>query len=423
MIQKFRYKFIALSTAALTVVLITLIGGIVSISYFNANRQVTNVLKVLVANDGQLDRTSANQPTVKHQLGNQATPESLFQYRYFAVFYDPHGHVTRVNSQHIATVTPHQINLLARWARQRPNQQGRLRFQGTTYAYQVTKKATGTSAIIFLDQSVIMAATDNLFHLAVFLGLVSLGLFTLILIAFSKRAIRPIIEAENRQKEFITNAGHELKTPLAIIAANNELAELMNGESEWTQSTKEQVARLTRLITTLIALARFDERPSMTITAVDASATVQRAATSFKPVITQDQKHFHYQISPHLQVQADENYFYELCNILLDNAAKYCDPGGQVRLKLWESRTSRTIVLEIGNTYAAGENVDYSRFFDRFYRQDQSRHQAETQKRGFGVGLSMAQMIVTAFHGRINAHYKNRMLYFTVRLKGRRQTN
>lgn len=421
MIQKFRTRFIALSTTALAIVLMTLIGGIVSISYFNATRQVNNVLQFLVDHDGQLDRASANRPTVKRQLGNQAAQEGLFQYRYFAVFYDAQGHITRVNSQHIATVTPQQISQLAHWARQRPNQRGHLYYRGTTYAYQLARRAHGTSAIIFLDKSVIMAATNDLFRLAAFLGLMSLILFTLILVAFSRRAIQPIIETEQRQKQFITNAGHELKTPLAIIAANNELAELMNGESEWTQSTKEQVSRLTRLINTLISLARFDERPAMTITTVDASATVQRAATSFKAMITQDQKHFHYQISPHLQVQADENYFYELCNILLDNATKYCDPKGQVHLTLRESRTNRAVVLEIGNTYAAGKDVDYSRFFDRFYRQDQSRHQ-QGQQRGFGIGLSMAQMIVKSFHGRINARYKNQMLYFTVRLKGRRQS-
>ncbi|WP_238137769.1 histidine kinase dimerization/phospho-acceptor domain-containing protein [Limosilactobacillus fermentum] len=119
-----------------------------------------------------------------------------------------------------------------------------------------------------------MASANELMKIAAAMGIVSLLLFTLVLIAFSNRAIQPIIEAEKRQKEFITNAGHELKTPLAIIETNTELSEIISGETEWATSNKQQVARLTRLINNLISLARFDEQPEMTIATIDASAAV-----------------------------------------------------------------------------------------------------------------------------------------------------
>ena len=189
---------------------------------------------------------------------------------------------------------------------------------------------------------------------------------------------------------------------------------MISGETEWTTSNKQQVARLTRLINNLISLARFDEQPEMTIATIDASAAVQRAADSFEAMITHEGKGFSTNIAPGVKVRADENYFYELCNILLDNANKYCDDGGKVSVLLRENKTTRAVTLEVGNTYAEGKAIDYTKFFNRFYRDDTSHN---SKNRGYGIGLSMAQTLVHAFKGKISARYKNQTLYFTIRLK------
>ncbi len=111
------------------------------------------------------------------------------------------------------------------------------------------------------------------------------------------------MQAEKRQKEFITNAGHELKTPLSIIKANTELQELMNGKSEWTTSNEQQVDRLTRLINNLISLARMEEQPKVTLTTIDASATFKRATDSFKAIIMQEDKTFKVKVMPGLKIR------------------------------------------------------------------------------------------------------------------------
>ena len=128
--------------------------------------------------------------------------------------------------------------------------------------------------------------------------MVSLVLYPVILILFSRRAIRPIIEAEQRQKEFITNAGHELKTPLTVISANTEMQELTNGETELTTSTKEQVSRMTKLINYLVSLARLQEQPQMNIVPVDASAVVDRAVAGFKNVAANAGHRFEAAVAP-----------------------------------------------------------------------------------------------------------------------------
>ena len=134
--------------------------------------------------------------------------------------------------------------------------------------------------------------------------MIVLVLYTTVLIAFSKRAIKPIIEAEHRQREFITNAGHELKTPLTVISANTEMQELTTGENEWTQSTRDQVTRLTRLINNLISLARIQEQPTLEITSVNISEISQRVADSFKSVEMLNNQQFQFNIKTHVHAQA-----------------------------------------------------------------------------------------------------------------------
>lgn len=260
-----------------------------------------------------------------------------------------------------------------------------------------------------------MSETREILHVSIALGILCLILYTAILIGFSKRAIKPIIQAEQRQREFITNAGHELKTPLTVIAANTEMQELTTGEDEWTQSNKEHVTRLTRLINNLISLARMEEQPNVAITDIDASAIAKRVADSFKGVAMQNHHQFRVNIQNDLHIQGDQNHFEELINILLDNTNKYCDDDGQIIITLNKNKRSKNVYLTVSNSYAAGKDVDYNKFFNRFYRADTS-HQIKHQS-GFGIGLSMAQRIVSLFHGKIKASYKNGMISFHITLR------
>ena len=258
MIQKIRRKFIIISTCALAVVLTTVIGSIIGTSYYWADQEVNTVLTTLANNQGNIPK----QPIA---VNGQAkyNREDLFQYRYFSVTFNSAGDIVNLNDNHISTVENTEIKNLAQQFRHR-QRQGHTFYEGTTYAYKrVTKK--GLTTIVFLDESLLMTRVNQIFKSAVVLGIASLALYTLLLALFSKQAIEPIIRAEKRQKEFITNASHELKTPLAIISANNEMVEMLNGESEWTQSNHQQINRLTQLINRLVSLARLDERPEMVI--------------------------------------------------------------------------------------------------------------------------------------------------------------
>ena len=233
MIQRLRNKFIAISTAALVIVLITIIGSMVSVSSIHAHRETNDILTLLSQHNGQLSTKNANE-AAKKRLGSRFNREELFQYRYFSANISKDGKSIKIDNSHILTVSPDAIADLAETVQQRGRTRGIIRYQGTSYAYKMVKKKNGQIGIVFLDQSMIFKNTHDLMLSGIVLGIISLILFEFVLVLSSKRAIKPVIEAEQRQKEFITNAGHELKTPLSIISANTELEEMMNGESEWT---------------------------------------------------------------------------------------------------------------------------------------------------------------------------------------------
>lgn len=257
MIQHFRRQFIIFSTCALTLVILTIIGSISAITYFQSRQEVKAVLTILVNNEGQMPAGRVkDQPAFIPQ--QHFTRESLSQYRFFSVTFPDDKGPAQVDNQHILSVSPAEIKRISQRVQGRSKSQGHVIYKKTVYAYK-QKHTAGQTTIVFLDESLLMVKTWGIIYIGLLLGGISLILYATILVLFSRRAIKPIIEAECRQREFITNAGHELKTPLTVIEANTEMEELTNGESELTTSTKQQVQRLTKLINHLVSLARLQE--------------------------------------------------------------------------------------------------------------------------------------------------------------------
>lgn len=254
-----------------------------------------------------------------------------------------------------------------------------------------------------------------LVRVAIVLGICALIVFAVILILVSRKAIKPITDTYHKQQEFITNAGHELKTPLAVISANTEMEEMLGNNSEWNESTKQQVAKLTKLINSLISLARAGETGEITLSKVDFSQIVEETTQDFKSVMKKNNLTYQISIREGIKVIAEKHTLAEILNILLDNARKYCDPGGKVQVKLTKGGAlNKSAILRVSNTYKEGKGQDYSHFFDRFYREDESHN---SKKGGLGIGLSMARELTEAFRGRISVHHKGDDIVFSVILK------
>ncbi len=409
MFRKIRFRFILIAALAISCILIAFIGVLNSVSIVRNNNEINTVLSILSNHKGEFPGTAQ---VIKEDSNRDINIADINQYQYYSYRLNKDEEVSTVNLKHINNVSQNDLEKMLDKVRL-SFKRGIFRYDGHVYSYQVKQnKTNGSYLVVVLDITRFTNERSDLFALSVQMSLYSLVFFILVVSLFSGFAIKPFVENYEKQKEFITNAGHELKTPLAIISANNELQELMTGETEWTKSTKDQVSRLTSLINQLVTLARLEERTDLVFEELDFSDLVQDAAEDFKALVIKDGKTFSMAIEPDLKVRGEHQSLFELVTILVDNANKYCDDEGTVTVRL--SRTNspiRKAKLEVSNTYKAGKNVDYSRFFERFYRKDESHN---SQKSGYGIGLSMAQSIVSIVEGKISVHYKGDTITFKV---------
>jgi signal transduction histidine kinase len=216
---------------------------------------------------------------------------------------------------------------------------------------------------------------------------------------FSKKAIKPVIETFEKQKQFVTDASHEIKTPLAIISANTDVLELCNGKSEWTDSIRNQTTRLSSLVANLLTLSKMEEvQPNLTICLFSLSDIVTQTATPFKILAETQNKQVEFDIAPNISYTGDESSIRMLISILMDNAIKYASDHGKIKISLYQQ--SKSLRLEVFNTCENLNEKELTKVFDRFYRMDSSRAR---ETGGYGIGLSIAKAIVHTHKAKITA--------------------
>ena len=411
MFRKLKIRFILLASAAIVCILLTMIAVLNYVRFLQTNGEIQAVLNILSANNGDFPSV---EETAESLQNDRITIDTIYQYRYFSVVYNEDKTLYSTNLDHLSNLSKEQALSYANKVIKNSRSSGVFKVGGQFYSYQITQDSkTKRYLLVVLDSTNYLESRNDFFWLSIQLCFYSFIFFVLVVSGFSNFAIRPYIKNYENQKRFITNAGHELKTPLAIISANTELQELMTGENEWTESTKDQVKRLSNLINQMVVLARLEEQPDVTLVDVNFSEVVKKVAGNFKSVIEKAGKKYEIKLQEDIHVKATEDELYELVSILIDNACKYCDEDGQIFVTLTKAKRGKRARLTVANSYADGKNVDYSRFFDRFYREDESHNQKQP---GYGIGLSMAESLVRIFKGRIWVSYKKGLIGFTVLL-------
>lgn len=411
MFRNLKIRFILLASAAIVCILLTMIAVLNSVRFLQTNGEIQAVLNILSANNGDFPSV---EETAESLQNDRITIDTIYQYRYFSVVYKEDKTLYSTNLDHLSNLSKEQALSYANKVIKDSRSSGVFKVGSQFYSYQITQDSkTKRYLLVVLDSTNYLESRNDFFWLSIQLCFYSFIFFVLVVSGFSNFAIRPYIKNYENQKRFITNAGHELKTPLAIISANTELQELMTGENEWTESTKDQVKRLSNLINQMVVLARLEEQPDVTLVDVNFSEVVKRVAGNFKSVIEKAGKKYEIKLQEDIHVKATEDELYELVSILIDNACKYCDEDGQIFVTLTKAKRGKRARLTVANSYADGKNVDYSRFFDRFYREDESHNQKQP---GYGIGLSMAESLVRIFKGRIWVSYKKGLIGFTVLL-------
>lgn len=415
MIHRLRRKFLILAFAAVVLILAGALGLINGITYMKMRSEVNTLLTAIVQNDGIMPSHQPGTSTeswLSDPEWYNDTPEFAHQTRYFSVIMDESGKIRRLNLSNISAFNELQALEIARSLADSTQSQGLFKNKRASYCYSVTPRTDGGKLVVVMDCTRDVGAVDAFMRYSLRFGLVCVLLYMLVLMFLSNYAIRPFVENVASQKRFITNAGHELKTPIAIISANAEALELISGKSQWTDNILFQVKRVTRLINELIMLAKMGEKNERELKkeTMDISHTFAEVVQSFAPVVEGEKKKLVTEIQPDILAETDPKYLYEIFTILLDNAAKYCDDGGTIRARL-ETHGKQGFRAQVSNDYKNGAGVDYSHFFERFYRGDESHN---SKKAGYGIGLSMAEEATRLLGGKIQVEYKDGVITFGV---------
>lgn len=396
MIRKLRIKLIIASMVSLLAVLLVIMSAINLVYYRQVIRDADSTLALLAENNGFFPKTNHEPPPDEPfpKKEPHLSPELPYETRYFFVTLSQDGSVQSVNTGKIAAVdTSDAIDYAQRvWEQDKK--------QGFTDQYRFLVDASSSETLIlFLDCSRGLDNFKTLFFACISVSFVGSLLVLLLLIFLSGRIVRPFLENYEKQKQFITDAGHELKTPLTILNADAEILSMDYGENEWVNDIQTQTKRLADLTNDLILLSRMEEEQTqLQMLELPLSDIAEETIAPFQAVARTQDKTLTLHIQPMLSMRGDEKSLRKLFSILLDNAVKYSSPQSTIFCTLEQQKN--LICLSVWNKVDHITKAQTEHLFDRFYRTDQSRN---SQTGGYGLGLSIALAIVTAHKGKITA--------------------
>lgn len=400
MIEKLRKRFILVTMAVVFLVMSVVLITLNTTNYYHTNERANQILTLLAENGGAFPEEDFLRKGSEAKPGslppNQAvSAETPFETRYFTVVANSNQQVTQIDTTRIQSVDSESGQIYA----EEILSSGNLKGYVDDFRYKVVEQIDGSFLLLFIDNQRDLQTVRSFLRNSLWIGFISLAFIFILVVYFSKKIVKPVQQNIDRQKQFITDAGHEIKTPLAIISANNDVQQLLNGKSEWSESTEKQIHRLNGLMESLLQLTQMEEdsyHPK--IEKVDISTVLRETSEPYVLIGEQKRVNVDLDIQSDLTTQAEPGSISKLCSILMDNANKYVREPGRIRVHL-SNQNGHKIRLVVSNTVnEMPQNFD--RLFDRFYREDQARKHSSG---GYGIGLSLAAAIVESYHGEIKA--------------------
>lgn len=410
MIRRLRVKMIAIMMGVLVLVFAIVFLTLNIFMQSSTVRQTDHLLQSIAEQDGLPAPPAGSMPQREDAPAQfpAPDPDMMRMGRFFYVKVDAQGEVLEAYVERMYDFTREEALALAQTALAGSRDRG----TASNMQFLIAEKPYGAIAV-FAERGIQARMLTQLIEISLYVAggtLVLLFGFSLLL---SKWAVAPVASAFDRQRRFISDAGHELKTPLTIISANAEVLENEIGANTRLSYIQAQTRRMSLLVHDLLTLARADEREARPqMTELDLSNLVQKATLEFESSAFEAGRSLDYDIAAGIRCQGDASQLKRLVSILVDNAIKHSEPGGQVRVTL--ARAGERPRLAVRNTGPGISEADRARIFDRFYRGDASRAR---DTGGYGLGLAIAKSIVDAHRGRIAvAGVQGQWVEFTVTL-------
>lgn len=395
--------------ASFLAVFIALIASVFLINHFQTTEQLDQLADLISDNGGKFPAfddipRGENKPDRFRPGG--LNKESPFTTRYFTVKLDNNGNTIAVDTHSIASVSETEAVDYAKIAVSRGASRG---WKGN-FRYKLSISDSG-AFIVFVSGAELFSSS-RMFMLST-LSVFAFGsvIVLLLVILFSKHAVKPAAESFEKQKQFVTDASYELKTLLMLILTNLDIAESELGQNEWLDDIRSESQDMALLVNRLVTLSKMDEEVStFEIERFNLSETVNETTASFINAAERKGLTLSSNIEPNVFYNGDAGALGQLTSGLLENALKYCDPNGTIQVTLTGGAHP---VMTVDNTYAAVGKLELDRLFDRFYRDDKAR----TAGSGLGLGLSIARAITEKHRGEITAlNHGGSAIRFRVRL-------
>ena len=399
MIRKLRIKISVILSVVLTIVIVGVMITINFIEHSNNHTQISERLLKIAYNDGVIPKEYRN-PNKNSDSGYIDT---------FSVLIDGAYNLIGIYAGRTDVISQDEYIELANEAVNSREKTGEI----NNYAYLSEFKAYG-KIIVFLDISQYNSSEKNLLITSLIMGIVGIMLFIIISITLSFWLVRPVKENFEKQKRFISDASHELKTPLAVICANTDVLESEIGENKWLSYIRLESKRMSELVNELLCLARLDDKSGhqLVMTQINLSDLVLSVSLPFESTVFEMGKKFDVDVQPDIMCKGDESSLKHIITILIDNAVKYSDEHGKILVKL--HKQSNKNIIEVYNTGEGIKPENISKIFERFFRQDESRN---SKTGGYGLGLPIAKSSVEAHGGKISVQSEyGKWAKFTVTL-------
>lgn len=408
MIKKLKLKFILTASIALAVLLFLILLTVNAINFGNVASDADNITLNIINNGGEIggfkDRVPPSESDdvndQEEKLENyedlderfKDRPEMPYDTRYFYVEFNGED-ATKVKTDRIFAVNDNEAVKLSKevYSKERVGWSG-------SYRYRV-KDVNGIRAVTFVDYSRELAPSFTVLWTSLIVFGSGILISVVAIFFISNLVIKPVEESIHKQKRFVSNASHELKTPITIIKMNNELLEMQVGsENENVEAIDKQANRLTDIVKDLNALAKLDEQEHFNFTTLNLSNIVNKICDDVRPQFESRGKKIEVKIQNDISIKGNESMVTRLVEVALDNALKYSKSFTKVTL---DSNGQRIKLKVLNDSIVPIDEGPLDKVFERFYRSDEARG---SDIEGSGIGLSMAKEIVENHKGRISAY-------------------